>query len=243
MTHLDEGTLLALRDGEMVPAGQRRHADGCPVCSEALREARERSDSIRDVLLTLTDEIDSEAARAAVRARLDAQTGRARPGVGGKRHLRRAAAILLVTAGAVYAVPRSPISGWFSEDATLEQGTPDGPEGQQLPERGGVEIEVSDGIEVVLEGVTPGTEVEVAWLDGSVARISAGGGSSYSFAEGRIESSVSGGPVLIEAPRTARVISISINGRMVFSGPAGSAALSDVVEQSAERLVFSVPRL
>jgi len=247
MNHLDEGTIVAIRDGMLLSAEARLHMGECPTCQGALESTRTRSRAISAALATLDRPIDTEVPKAKVRARLDAASAGERPHARPLRHLGRAAAVLLLTAGAVYALPGSPLRDWISSRSKPQPNTA----GEQVttPQEAtpsaGIEVAVLDGrIRVTLTAVSPGAEVEVAWIEDATARISAAPGSSYSFAEGHAEATVAAGPVRIEVPRAASVISIEVNGRMVLErSEAGLELSGSVLEQTADRIVFSIPEL
>ena len=245
MSHLDEGTIVALRDGSLVTGDVSEHLSECPQCQTALVSARQRAELIAESLAALDTQVDTEPAKAAVRARLDADregpraTGRAR------WHLGRAAAVLLVTSGAAYALPGSPVRGWvFPGDA--------GPESVavvegRVPETrrdGGIEVDVPEGpIHVVLTGLAPGSELEVVWIEAMTARIAAAAGSSFSFAEGRAEARVTPGPVRVELPRFALVVSVEVDGRIYLRRTsAGLEIPGPVVEQTDDRIRFAIPQ-
>lgn len=245
MTHLDEGALVALRDGAVVREDARLHIDACATCRAALDEVRRRADKVAEALTTNAAHVDVQTAKAAVRARLDALRDRERPRTNPTRHLRRAAAILLVTAGAAWALPGSPVRDWLRTDSAPVSSAEVDPAVQEVAvqeavEASGIEVDVRTDIEVALLGVGVGTEIEVVWLAEPIARLSAGAGSSYSFAEGRIEATLAPGPVRLALPRAATMVSVAVNGRMVLQGRSDRLELTvDVVEQTADRVLIS----
>lgn len=243
MTHLNEGIVIAIRDGALVPGDARVHAEECSVCAEALARARQRAEDIAEILGSMTADVDVEAAKASVRARLDELRAAERLRRRWIPSLGRAAALLLVAAGAAYALPGSPVRGWI--ESTQERLTVDPPVAATSQERvDGSRIEVAvpdEGIHVGLRSVAPGAEVQVVWLDEPVARISAAAGSSYSFAEGRAEAVVTAGDVRLEIFRGARAVSIEINGRMVYEGSSDSPRLLEgVVTRNEDRMIFTI---
>lgn len=243
MTHVDEGIVVALRDGESVDDASRAHVEGCASCRTALLLAERRQQAIEELLTGSTIDVDVEAAKALVRARLDAERAQERRRGFGGVHLRRAAAIIALTAGAAYALPRSPISGWLGiggPEAAVSDGTGTAITTQESAE-GTILIGAANGIDIVINGVTPGTEVEVVWLAGETARIAGGADAVYSVGDGRAEVTVTGGPVRVGVPRSASPISITINGRMVFQGSSTDAQVTDVSTRSDDRIVFLAP--
>jgi len=73
MSHLDEGQLLALRDGAVTPAAEAAaHLAACAVCGEALEASRLRSLAVSGALGALDAGLDPghDLARARERVRL-----------------------------------------------------------------------------------------------------------------------------------------------------------------------------
>ena len=105
----------------------------------------------------------------------------------------------------------------------------------------GIEVPVgAAGIVVSLRDVPTG-EIEVAWIDGGVARITAGDGSRYTFADGRAEASVTRGPVLVELPRGMSPVSLEVNGRMVLvRTEAGLELPSGSLSRGPDRIVIMI---
>lgn len=244
MNHLDEGTITAIRDRTPVDADAREHLATCVSCRTALDDARHRTVLVERSLATLEQDVDLAAAKAAVRARIDAARD-AEVDRGGRlrSHLGRAAAVLLVAAGAVYALPGSPLREWTV--GTDEVQPPNGPLAtppQEAPSRGGIEVNVPDGrMEVVLRGVEAGSFVDVVWSESATARISAAAGSSFSFGDGRAEATVAPGPIVVALPRFASVISLEVDGRTFLRRSSGALeVLEPTVERSEDRLRFVV---
>ncbi len=239
MTHLAEGDILALRDEGAAEPGLRAHVDRCIPCRNALAEAHRRAAAIDDLLAADRDRVDVAAAKARVRARLDRERSREVRRATRGRHLRRAAAILALTAGAAYALPRTPIGAWLWPQSGPVGHTPaPAGEGTAAPEQEIVLVPVGDGIEIVLDEVTPGTEVEVVWLEGNTARLTAGPGARYSIGDGVARASTPVGPVRIGIPRSAARISVTINGRMVYEGTGSEGEDRQVVSRSDSGIVF-----
>ena len=253
MTHVDETVLMALRDGEAVAAEARTHVETCLPCRHALAEVRARASAIEALIGAGTggrpavDDGSLAEAKVKVRARLDAQRARE----GGMRlgisHLRRAAAILLLTAGAASALPGSPVRAWLglNDEAPSPHDTAISapvlvPE---TPSETVVLIPAGAGIEIELLDLPADSEVELAWLDGSTAQVSGGPGTRYAVADGQARATAPNGPVRLGIPRSAPRISIAVNGRMVYRGTSEEADVADVARRTANGLVFVVPRL
>ena len=109
MNHLEESQILAIRDGESVPAEARAHAATCATCAAAVESAVQRAATIDDVLSALDRPVEPTAARAGVRARLKSEPSASEGHRWSGWHLGRAAALLLLSAGAAAALPGSPI--------------------------------------------------------------------------------------------------------------------------------------
>jgi hypothetical protein len=86
---------------------------------------------------------------------------------------------------------------------------------------------------VFVEEVQPGREVEVLWLAGTNAWVTAGPGARYSVGDGSATVRAPNGPVRLGIPRSAPWVSLRINGRMVYEG-AGD-------DDGVERMVFPAP--
>jgi hypothetical protein len=240
MTHLDDAALVTIRDGESADPRLEQHLRGCAACRARLAEARKRGEAIESMLSGRPGTPDAALAKARVRRRLD--TERAAAPRLFSRAFRRAAAILAMSAGAAYAVPGSPVPGWLGRgesrpasasglsEAAPAVGVEATPEA--MPQEA-VLVPVGPRLELFVEEVAPGREVEVLWLEGSTAWISAGPGARYSVAGAGATVRAPNGPVRLGIPRTAAWVSLRINGRMVFEGT------SD--ESSGGRTVFPAP--
>lgn len=247
MTHLDEATMVAVRDREDATDAAVRHLETCPDCADAMDEATRRSRTIEDALASLDEPVtDPEAARAAIRARLDR---RSLDRAGGRpwwrpAHMGRAAAVLLLAAGAVSALPGSPVRQWIAgpDDVDSTADLAGAPEVQEA-EPAGVTVPVPDtGLRVLLSSLGPLAELEVVWIGGAAARLEAPSGSRFTYAEGRVEALVAGGPVRIELPREGPPVSVEVDGAPYVSR-AGEEVRVDgpVGERSDTRILFVAP--
>ena len=220
MRHLDEDTLMALRDGDAADDWAAEHLRGCHTCSDGLEEASRRSQAIAEALTGLDEPVDALRAKAAVRRRLDARRGDARPrGAWWHTHLGRAAALLILTAGAASALPWSPVRHWWvgppAPTSGSVHGAADGAASPQGAPAAGISVAVSEGgIAVVLSGVEPGTVIDVQWVERPTARISAPPGSGFTYADGRAEVEAAPGPIEVELPRAAEAASLMVDGRL-----------------------------
>jgi hypothetical protein len=245
MTHAQDGTIVAIRDSALVLGDARLHLEGCVTCQQELESARWRATMISETLDSLDTPVDMDRAKARVRERLDREheAQAARPRMG--RHLGRAAAVLLLTAGTIFALPRSPIRAWLT---SVVQGSAEGPQplvvdGQESLGRSGIEVVVGDRLRVTVTSASTQSPLEVVWIDGSVARIGAGAGSEYSFAEEHVQAAVTEGPVLIELPRDGTQISMIVNGAVLLERATGGEleVSGAVLSQDDTRIVFSIP--
>ena len=241
MSHLSDGTIVAIRDGALVAGDARIHAMECPVCAEALEDAGRRAAAIESALSLTSAAVAVDDAKARVRARLDARRASERPRRRFSLPLGRAAGLLLLAGGAVYAMPGSPVRDWVGEIGVGARVDPLASTSQEWSRAGSIEVEIPDeGIHIGLRSVTPGTVVQLLWLDDPIARITAAEGSSYAFAEGRAEAMVAPGPVRIEIFRDTPTVSLEVNGRMVFQGSARTPSLLESVGvRQSDRVVFT----
>jgi hypothetical protein len=240
ISHLDDARVVMLRDTlhDENPFDSRdvSHVRGCGACAAELEDARVRGSVISDALAALDSPVDVAAAKAAVRARLDDRRPRAASPV---RELRRsipigrAAAILLVTAGAAAALPWSPISPWRSAPTTptsLPTTTSQSAAPEGTASAASVTVDVTGRIEFVVRSASPGSALEVVWRDDTAASVAAPEGSSFALGAGRVEVDASAGAIRIEAPRRAD-LAVTVNGRTFLQR---SAAGLTVVEPAAE---------
>jgi hypothetical protein len=242
-THVDEGGIATLRDEGVADPWTSLHLDGCAVCTAELADAKNRAAAVGDALASLDIPVDVPAAKAAVRRRLDRERSEA-PGGLRRIPVGRAAAILLVTAGAAAALPWSPLARWWSaptvppnpSTTATQEALPPGD-----PATASIAVDVVDAIEVVVNGAPAGATVEVVWLGESFARVAAPSGSQFTFSNGRIELQATAGAVRLELPRTARA-RVVVNGRDYLQRSAsGITVVEPGAEVADERIRFVVP--
>lgn len=247
MTHLEEATVVALRDREEVPETERHHVETCAPCADAVSEAERRALLITEALASLDDPVvDLEDARASIRARLD-RASESTLRAGGwwmPAHMGRAAAVLLVAAGAVSALPGSPVRQWITGDDT---GPAAAPAVRVVPEQeaqsAGVTVPVANaGIRVLVSSLGPLDRLEVVWVDGGSARVDAPPGSRFSYAEGRVEALVAGGPVRIELPRSGASVTVEVDGVPYLTRTGDVVEVTGPVgERTDARILFVTP--
>lgn len=247
MKHLDEATLTTLRDRETQDPVALDHLATCDRCATALAEVEKREAFIAQALATIDEDgLGLEAAKARVRARLDqrrTRDARARAWWW-PRHMGRAAAVLLVAAGAVSALPGSPVRQWLTQPApeAARAGVAAAASTQEvLP--AGIEVTVPpSGLRVQISPVGPLDGVEVAWSDGPVATVEAPAGSRFSYAEGRLEAVVAGGPVRVVLPRSGPRVAVEVDGRpYLVRSDEGTEVTGPVGDRSDERIRFLGP--
>ncbi len=247
MSHLTERAILELRDGFMVDADARAHLGECEMCRTALEEAEVCATDIASTLTDLDERFEVDSAHEVVRARLaerETAAGQSRePRVRTSFWtLGRAATFLLVTTGGLSALPGSPlrefISGRGSQSPASSTLAP-----SVSGEPVGMRMIVEDGPVVVeLDQVPTGTSIEVRWVTGPAVTVLGAQGSSFTSAQGRVQATITSGPVTIEFPESISAASLVVNGRIYLQRSAGYESTSvPVVERDANRIRFIVP--
>jgi len=253
MTHLEDRDLVALRDGDEVEATIRDHLEQCDACQSALEDAHARAASITDVLGTLDAPVDLEASRAALSARMALRntqdvtpitTQRSRrTGTGSFTPLRRAAAVLLISAGAAWAIPGSPVPGWVTGSPAVERtGAAEAtPEDAAMAARAGVRLPLADEpIVVHLDGVASGTRVEVVRTTDSAVTVYAAAGSTFASGTQDLRATLAEGPVTIEGPWDG-FGALTVNGETILERTDGSWRIVAPVEEVADdRIIILV---
>ncbi len=229
MTHLGEGRLRTLLDGELSDSeaeSARGHLDECDSC-QALFTGLEEASTVVGVALRHLDTVaPSAGAKASVLARVGMGPGDARE----ERFAFARAAILVLFFGALVAtaLPASPVPGWIAAGwhraAELFTGAAqderaalpvDSALSAQTPEFAGVRLEVETGeLLVLLQDIEPGTELDVRFVDGFQAAAFAAQPARFRTAEGRIEVIGGSGRVRVDIPRSVDVVSVRVNGGM-----------------------------
>ncbi len=246
MTHLDEGTIVALRDELPRNAPARAHLRVCPSCEAALADATSRSTSVAEALATLDAPIDLAAAKAATRARLDRARASDSTPAWRRWPIGRAAVILLATAGAASALTMSPLRSLLApaEEASTTTPVVTSAPAPQASETSAIAVEVLDGrIEVIVRGAAPGTLVEVVWGEGTSARVEGPRGSGFTYSAGRLEVDATAGALRVELPRAASSAVVEIDGRLFLerSDAAGLRLSVPAVERTDDIVRFVVP--
>ena len=229
MTHLGEGRLRTLLDGELSDSdaeSARAHLDECDSCQALFTGLGEASTVVGVALRHLDTVAPPAGAKESVLARVGMGSGDAREA----RFTFARAAIIVLFFGAVVAtaLPASPVRGWFAAgwDRAVELFTgpaadenaalpADSALSAQTPESAGVRLEVETGeLLVLLQDIEPGTVLDVRFVDGFQAAAFAAQPARFRTAEGRIEVIGGSGRIRVDIPRSVDVASIQVNGRM-----------------------------
>ncbi|WP_420128163.1 anti-sigma factor family protein [Longimicrobium sp.] len=254
MTHLGEGSLQELLDGEMPPGARAEaeaHLASCPACAGELAELRGLT-ARASALLGLV-----EAAPPVLAAQ--ARFARHRRGGGAmseaRRALPRAAALVLLLAGAAAAaaIPGSPAREWVrglgvsqrEEQPAPPQAAPEAPAPavvEVAPKA--VSINPSEGrIRIAVTASSPELRVRARLVPGAKAEVTATGAAStarFRTGPGRIEVMGAGpGELVITLPADADAAFVEVNGR-VLAAKQGAAlrSLAPRVAGSATEPVF-----
>lgn len=250
MRHLDDATIIALRDDDVAEGSTYAHLDECATCVAAVADASSRSTLIAGALAAFDGPIDVAAAKAATRARLD-RTRSARVLPAWRRWpLGRAAMILLASAGAASALTWSPLRSLWAPTPSAPEPVPAAVAAPaptlELPQETttrGIAVPVSDGrIDVIVRGAAPGSALDVAWSGETIARIVAPPGSVFTYADGRVEVDAAAGGLRVELPRTASAATVEVDGLVYLQrSAAGVVVLEPAVERTDDLVRFVVP--
>jgi hypothetical protein len=244
--HVDEGTLLLLRDEAPPDAPARAHVRDCRSCSAALADATSRAALLSEALAALDFPVDAAAAKAATRARLDrARADRPLP-AWRRWPLGRAAVLLLVCAGAASAaLTWSPLRSWrASRPVPASQPEPTvTPTPTRLTETSGIAVEIPDGrIAIVVRDAPPGTVVEVLWSAGAAVRVEGPAGSAFTYGDGRLQVDAPSGMLRVDLPRAARSATLEVDGRVWLERTgAGVTVHEPALERTDDLVRFVVP--
>jgi hypothetical protein len=248
MKHLDDATIVALRDDPNTDASAYAHLEECATCAAEMTDARGRSILIADALATFDGRIDVPAAKALVRARLDqARSARSVP-AWRKWPLGRAAIMLLASAGAASALTWAPLRSLWAPASPLQEPAPaavGAPPQEPSPEPtpSGIGVPLAGGrIDVIVRGAAPGSALEVAWSTRATARITAPQGSVFTYADGRVEVDAASGGLRVELPRGASAATVEVDGRVYVERTATGVVIHEPVIESTNDLIrFIVP--
>jgi len=230
--HLDEGALQALLDGELdaaAVAAVRQHLDACGDCRVRFEELRQDEELLRRVLPTLDQPHNPiSATQVVARARAERRLHR----------LRWAAVIafLIIGAGALYAVPGSPLRRWIDR-LVGPRAAVQAPAGVALPpgvrfhivfaatpaSAGRVTIRLTD--DTIIDARTLNAHARfVAEIDGL-----------------RIEPLGPETEFVIGIPRAAPWVDVVAGGRRIFLKDA-ARIVTDAAPDSLGRYILTLPR-
>jgi len=227
VTHLDEGALMALVDGELMEpdaAALEAHLEECAECRVALESLRADRARLSGALRLLDREPPTEMAHQRLR-----RTRRSRSGTG--RPLRWAAVIVVGTATALAAtVPGSPLREWIasvgddppvvvavderSEMAVETARAPAAPAGVSVVPRAGRML-------VSFTGASEGLRIRLHVHDGDEVEVLTSGGAEqarFHTAPERIEVRDAGrGEASVEIPRGLAEFTLEVDGRVFMA--------------------------
>ncbi|NJD09953.1 MAG: hypothetical protein FIB01_05730 [Gemmatimonadetes bacterium] len=265
MNHAAEGLLQAYLDGEATGRAAAEidgHIAGCEECRAELERMRSRSLLVSSALKRL-DQPALETApaqawwRMQARARRPGEQLRGRFTIGA---LTRAAAILLVCAGTLAALPGSPVrkllTRLFEDAAPPVRVTPPTPAATApsktvpapaapgrvaLP---GVTLAPSEGrVRVLVWSAQRGATIRVTLVEGDRVSVEAGSDAEdvrFRTGRGRIEvMNLGSAEAVIRIPRSLRSASLDVDGRQWLYKDGDRLRVSGpVVEQSPDAVVF-----
>jgi len=227
-THVEDGALLALLDGELDAAERdafEAHLSDCSECSERHDELRFLTKRVASELALLDvpspwtelPEHLRQASREAVRPISSAGSARtARAGWVGRRSVATAAGLLLVLAAGAYAIPGSPVRG-FVDDAlsAVASLVGIGDEAPVDPGPAGVSVGLRDGaVRVVIFGATPELRVTVFLTSGDQA-VATARDPRFRVEAGLLEISDPTDELQIAVPRDAQSATVEVDGAVV----------------------------
>lgn len=254
MTHLGEGTLQELLDGELPPGARAEaevHLASCPACAGELAELRGLT-ARTSALLGLV-----EAAPPV----LAAQARFARHRRGGalseaRRALPRAAVLVLAVAGAAAAaaIPGSPAREWVRSLGVSERAEQPAVPEQPAPEARpaapvemapkAVSIVPAEGrVRIVVSASSPELRVRARLAQGGKAEVTATGAAAtarFRTGPGRIEVLDAGpGELVVTLPASADAAFVEVNGRVLAAKEGAQLrSLAPRVAGSAAEPVF-----
>ncbi len=251
MTHVDEGTLLALLDGELDESDARdveRHLEVCGGCRTEMERlhhaARLFSTTLMesDVAAPATSDISAQALR---------RRSASRPTDRRWQDLRRAAVLVVAFAAAASAtIPGTPVNRWLRDmvepparlaletDTAAASAAALAAEPEEIADESGVSVLLEDGsVRVVLRGATAELRVKAILVESPRAGVYATGSAAearFSTGPGVIEVvGAAGGELRIELPHSARVATVEVNGRRYLSKDGDQLRVTVPVDESA----------
>ena len=245
MTHLDEGTLQAFLDDELPVRERAGAAEHLLVCGECRHEL----DTLRGSNALLADalgELDVPAPAAA-----PPSGARRRLAFGGRSLVRAGMLVLLVAAAASASVPGSPVREWIVEAVRpapppVEAPRPepqvvDAPVPEAPPAPVGVSLAEAREVDVHVNGLEEAT-IRLLRTDASAVSVSAVGtvrDPIFRIGSDRIQVvGGSGGEVVVEIPRNARLVRLVVDGRRYAEVVAGALRVLEPGEEDGGGVVW-----
>ena len=221
--HLDDPHIQRLIDGEVEAREEstaRAHLHGCADCRRRADEAGREGLEIAALLETLDVPLPRIDATT-IMARADATPRRPRARFA---NLRKAAAVLLVVglAGAVYALPGSPVRTWVHDVVRRLAPKPHSPVEQAQPrQEAGISVLPEDRLVILFRlGAASGNGLAfVSLTDGSEVQVHAPPrAATFSSSPGRLEIEVRdvSAPFVVQVPRTAPWVEIRADETPLF---------------------------
>lgn len=218
--HLDDLTIQSLHDGELESRDEtaaRSHLMDCVPCAQRADDARGELREIAALLETL-DVSSPRIDLAAIISKSDRAPRRIQDRF---TALRKAAVFLLVVglAGAVYALPGSPVRRWVHDLARTM--TPKPRPATDQPKEAGISILPEERLVILFRlGAARGSGLaSLSLTDGSEVRVHAPpGAATYSCVPGRIEIEVRdvSAPFVVQVPRSAPWVEIRADETSLF---------------------------
>jgi hypothetical protein len=253
MTHPDDGTLLALLDGELT-ADQQTSLDGhlgtCRSCARRRAELEAEFAMIGKALAAIDVEPPLAAARRAVeerRARRSTSVAAAGRRFWGSNLARAAGLLLAFAAVASAALPGSPVRNWLGSirSVGVEEPTPavsPEPTGSvaepSVPQEVGIQLVESGGpLTVSIRGLGEGGELVVHLVEGAGSGIYAEEGTRFQSGPGQVVVHVAGAWVRIELSRALDTAAIEVDGtpyllkdgeRLELAGPNADSTEAEI---------------
>ena len=122
-------------------------------------------------------------------------------------------------------------------------GEPGSEEAPTLPEETGLYADASLGpVQIELRELSPGTVVEVVFVDGSLAGVFATVDSRFRSSPGRLEATIPVGGARVEVPRLAGQVLLLADGELLLQKNGDSLTVQGPVrDRGPNRIVFAIP--
>ncbi|CAN5730375.1 hypothetical protein BH23GEM6_BH23GEM6_21710 [soil metagenome] len=244
--HLSEGDLQRMLDEERShgdATGAETHLAGCPACRADLGELESKFATISQ-RLTLLDppDVSLDLAHAGLHRRLASSRPKLWRG-----HLQRAALFLLALSGIASAtLPGSPVRQWVESrwsDTTAAEPVATLPETSDHEISAGASVRPVDGeIILAVDRASPSLRIRVRLADQaalSVRGIGEAADAKFRLGRGRITVEHSGGGALdVVVPRTARRVTVTVNGERVLLKEDGQLHVLAPADITGPEIIF-----